>query len=251
MKKLNSINVFGEGSIVQGEYNKIRIFGEGEISGKVKCKFLKIMGECQAHDFLDIEKIRILGEAKIYNELLCRNLKVIGECHLSKISTVYNLKILGELISESNVIIKEKLRILGELNSKGNLRGNIVRVLGELNVKGDCESNIFYSKGRINLHGLLSADKIKIIPRHRSLIEEIGGSEIVIRENRFISFISGSVTSNIIEGDTIVLQNTRCKVVRGHNITILEDCIIDKIEYTGILKVDKRSTVGESICLKN
>ncbi|WP_346816689.1 hypothetical protein [Clostridium septicum] len=40
------------------------------------------------------------------------------------------MKILGELISESNVIIKEKLRILGELNSKGNLRGNIVRVLG-------------------------------------------------------------------------------------------------------------------------
>lgn len=56
-KKLNSINVFGEGSIVQGEYNKIRIFGEGEIRGKVKCKFLKIMRECGAYDFLDIEKL--------------------------------------------------------------------------------------------------------------------------------------------------------------------------------------------------
>ncbi|WP_252250785.1 hypothetical protein [Clostridium sp. ZBS13] len=47
------------------------------------------------------------------------------------------------------------------------------------------------------------------------------------------------------------MENTECKVIRGHNIKILGGCKIDKIKYTGELNIDNNSIVGEKVCLKN
>ncbi|WP_017353762.1 MULTISPECIES: hypothetical protein [unclassified Clostridium] len=44
------------------------------------------------------------------------------------------------------------------------------------------------------------------------------------------------------------MENTECKVIRGHNIKILGGC---KIEYTGKLNIANNSIVGEKVCLKN
>ena len=59
------------------------------------------------------------------------------------------------------------------------------------------------------------------------------------------------LTTNLIEGDKITLENTKCKIVRGHDIVIGPGCEIDKVEYTGKLTIDKDSTVGEEECMKS
>ena len=43
----------------------------------------------------------------------------------------------------------------------------------------------------------------------------------------------GELTTELIEGDEIYLENTNAKIVRGNNITIGEGCNIGLIEYRG------------------
>lgn len=234
MEKLNSIKIMGESSISGGIYDKVTILGEAFSRGKIDCRVVKIIGGFDIKDEFICEKMNIVGTA-VAN---------------SKIRISEALKIIGDLNS-SEVVEVGKVKVVGEGRFQKDLKFHQVDLIGELSVKGNCEGTTFYSRGKAIIDGLLSADTVEIIPDGISTINEIGGSEITIRKTRWISFSRGKVISNTIEGDNIVLENTHCKVVCGHNITILSGCIIDKIEYTGTLTVDSTSRVGEQICLKN
>lgn len=234
MDKLNSIKIMGESSISGGIYNKVTILGDAFSRGKIDCTSVKIIGGFDMKDELICEKMNIVGTAVSNNKLVVRE----------------ELKIVGDLNS-SEVVEAGRVKIVGEGRFQKDLKFHQVDLVGELSVKGNCEGTTFFSRGTAIIDGLLSADTVEIIPDGISTINEIGGSEITIRKKRWISFSRGKVISNTIEGDNILLENTHCKVVCGHNITILGGCIIDKIEYTGTLTVDSSSRVGEQICLKN
>ena len=53
------------------------------------------------------------------------------------------------------------------------------------------------------------------------------------------------LTTNLIEGDEIYLQNTNAKIVRGINITIGEGCNIGLVEYSGEIIISSESIVRE------
>jgi hypothetical protein len=235
MSDLNSIKVIGNGAITSGEYNKVSILGEAVGLDKFKCNYLKIIGNCILKDEIISDKIKIMGE------LLCEN----------KVTTNGELEILGEL-RVLNEYKGNKIKVLGEANFEKNLSFEELSVLGELRVYNNCEGNSFNSRGLLKIDGLLSAENIIINPHHAiSTINEIGGSKIIIKKKGLFSFKESIVISNLIEGDYIELENTQCKIVRGHDVKILGNCKIDKVEYTGTLTIDKNSIVGEKTCLKN
>jgi hypothetical protein len=235
MNDLNSIKVIGNGTVTSGEYDKVSILGEAVALDKFKCNYLKIIGNCTLKDEMISGKIKILGE------LLCENI----------VTTSGELDILGELRA-LNDYKGNKIKVLGEANFGKNLFFEEISILGELTVSDDCEGNLFTSRGRLKIDGLLSAENITINPHHAiSTINEIGGSKIIIKKKGLFSLKESIVVSNVIEGDYIELENTHCKIVRGHDVKILANCKIDKIEYTGSLIIDKSSIVGEETCLKN
>ena len=55
----------------------------------------------------------------------------------------------------------------------------------------------------------------------------------------------GELTTELIEGDEIYLENTNAKIVRGNNITIGEGCNIGLIEYSGEINISSESIVKE------
>lgn len=226
--------ILGDGSIGAGKYNNIKIMGNGTTLGDIECLDIKVMGNGEFRGKVDARKVKVMGDSTFYYDIKVKE----------------NIKILGDMTLEESLTGKY-IKILGDLKVKKNLIFDEVNVLGSMKILGNCEGNYFYNKGEVIVEGLLSADKIEIEPRRLSRIEEIGGSEIIIKKSGWFNIIGGKVSSKLIEGDTIILQNTNCNIVRGHNVTILEGCSIDKIEYTGNLKVDKKSKVGEEICLKN
>lgn len=235
MNDLNSIKVIGNGAITGGEYNKVSIVGEAIAIDKFKCNYLKIIGNCTLKDEIISDKIKILGE------LLCEN----------EVTTNGELEVLGQLRA-FNDYKGNKIKVLGEANFEKNLSFEEINVLGELKVSNDCEGNSFTSRGLLKIDGLLSAENISINPHHAiSTINEIGGSKIIIKKKGLFLFKESLIICNVIEGDYIELENTQCKIVRGHDVKILGDCKIDKVEYTGTLTIDKNSIVGEEICLKN
>lgn len=234
MSELNSLKIIGEGHIFNGEYNNITIIGEAIGNGSFKCNSLKIIGTCNTKEEASFNKMKVMGEFFTENLLSGDTLEVMGQLTASKNLKVNNIKLYGTVKVDEALVFEN------------------MNVLGELFVSKNCEGTTLESSGKLMVEGLLTADTININPREFSVINEIGGSTITIKEKGIKKlFTTGSVKANSIEGDRIILQNTECKVVRGHDITILDGCSIDKIEYTGKLTVDKNSRVGEEICLKN
>lgn len=234
MSNLGSVKILGESSINGGAYNNITILGEAFTRGAVECNNVTILGDIKFNDEVKANNIKILGTAVAESKCIVnKKLKILGNLDAKEDFEISNGKVLGEGAFEKNLIFQD------------------INVLGEVNIKGNCEGNFFKSKGQVNIEGLLSADKIDIDSKSVNMINEIGGSEIIIKKTGLFTLTKGRVMSNVIEGDKVILENTHCKIVRGHNIDILSGCIIDRIEYTGILNVHVDSRVGEEICLKN
>ena len=234
MNDINSIKIIGNGIITNGEYEKVSILGEAIALDSFKCNYLKVVGNCILKDEVIARRVKILGE------MLCEERGI----------TESELEILGELRALKDYKVN-KIKVLGEAIFKENLFFEETDILGKLEVYKDCEGNLFNSRGKLKINGLLSAENIDINPNGISTISEIGGSKIIIRRKGLFSFGESKVISNTIEGDYIELENTECEIVRGHNIRILANCRIGKVEYTGTLSVDNRSIVGEEKCLKN
>ena len=233
------------------ECSDVVIMGDAEFNGAIKSRDVKVMGDSTFQSNINARELNIYGDTTLRGRGILGVLKVRGD-----FKSYSQLEIKDKSIIMGNCEIKEDLKvkyikIMGSINLDKNIYFDIINVLGEIKIIGNCEGNYFYSKGIAKIKGLLSAEKIEIVPKEISEIEEIGGSEMIIRKSRGISILKGKVISKLIEGDNIILENTNCNIVRGHDINILSGCTIDKIEYTGELTIDKNSKVGEKICLKN
>lgn len=264
----NNTKILGDGTIGSGKYNNIKIMGDSTVMGDIECTDVLIMGDGEFNGSVLARDIKIMGDSTFNGFVNARELKIYGDGNLIEKGTVDILSVKGDLKSNSDIEVKEEVSIMGDAEIEGNLRGKNIKIMGEMKlskniyfdtlkvlgkteVNGNCEGNYFYNKGEVRIDGLLSADKIEIVPKRSSKIEEIGGSEIIIKKSGYIDILGGKVTSKLIEGDNIILENTICNVVRGHDINILSGCSIDKIEYTGKLTIDKNSKVGEQVCLRN
>ena len=225
-ENLNDVKILGSGSISQGEYNNVKVAGSGQILGNIITKEIKCSGSMSCN---------------------------------GTVKSSYILKVNGSGIFKEDLTGKEII-----LNGGSSISGNVsfenMISRGSCEINGNCEGEEFNSFGYIRINELLAADKINIVPEGESYIKEIGGEEITIKSEQkkkfmFLKFSfssDGFINCDIIEGDKITLENTKCKIVRGENITIGRGCEIGKIEYTGELNItDEKSIVGEKVCMKN
>lgn len=237
---LNNINVSGLGKIASGEYNNINVSGSGKILGNVKANTIETSGSGKVMGDIEVNTIFTAGYFKSFGEIKA-NEKI--ECA-------------GGFICEKN-INTNKLKISGSLKALGSINFDFIDLAGLIKVIGDCEGRKICGEGKINVKGLLSADEINLKLQGASRANEIGGENIRITAGRtqsikilcFKYIQKVELLCHSIEGDNIYLENTRAKVVRGKNITIGENCVIDEIECSGELNIEDGSKVNNKIVI--
>lgn len=259
MSELYDMKITGSGSISGGEYKDVKIAGSGDILGDIKCEVVAISGEGNCKGKISSKEIKVSGSFTCLNDVEVEEcIKISGVGRFNGTVKSKELRISGD--GHFNGDIKgETIKISGDSNVKGNVSFSNMKISGGVEIQGDCEGNEFIGRGAGTIGGLLSADKIDLKVADTWKIKEIGGEEIkVTKENikkfLFLTFVfrnKGKLVCDSIEGDNINLEYTECNIVRGHNIIIGEGCSIKKIEYSGNLTIDEKSTVGEKVWMKN
>ena len=240
MEKMNNndIKITGSGSSSGGKYNSVIISGSGKINGDLECVDFKTAGSSKVSGNLKADSIKISGSAKIEGDVEVEDIKISGSSH-----------VVGNVKSQS-------IKINGSTHIEGNLYGEEVNIAGSVHIGKNCEAEYFKTSGSFRIQGLLNAGQVIIKLGGRCIVKEIGGEHIEVRVNPFDNSLfrkvidkmfnsRGDLTTELIEGDDIYIQNTNAKIVRGNNITIGEGCNIGLLEYKGDINISDASIVKE------
>ncbi|MFC3882112.1 cytoplasmic protein [Bacillus songklensis] len=212
----------GSGSYPGGRYDKISIRGEGTIVNNVECSVFNVYGTSEAVENVKAGLVKIFGETEVKGNIEAEETTVMGT-----------------MIVGSNAQMK-KIKVFGLLEVGERLVGDQATIKGSIAVNGDVEYETFDSRGGFEIKGLLSADTIKIVSSYgESFAEEIGGGKITVKRgvwlipftNISLSKKEGFLTTKVIEGDDISLENTKADIVRGNKVRIGPGCQIGLVEY--------------------
>lgn len=245
MNELKDMRISGSGTVPGGEFNNVKIAGSGKITGNVKATLISISGSGSSCGNLITNSLKISG-----------SFKCDGTVNATEVITVCGS---GNFLKS---VEGKDITISGSASFGGKVKFDNMTIAGGSTIKNNCEGKCFRSNGKLNISTLLSADIISISPYENCYVKEIGGEKITVLPEKvnsvsfkslFSTFSSdkpGILSSDSIEADKIYLENTKCKIVRGHDIEIGPKCEIGKIEYTGTLSLNEKSTVGEKVCMK-
>jgi cytoskeletal protein CcmA (bactofilin family) len=220
-KNRHNLNISGLMGGQGGLYNSVTINGLGKVKGDLDCIDFFCHGTANIDGRFKAQSAEIHGIARIAADCVAKHMKVHGK------STV-----------------------------GGHLSGEEIEIHGFMNVKGNCDAETFHSRGGFRINGLLNAEKIDIFLYAKCKAKEIGGGIIRVQKPGAMSPFQNLIrtilpkfdvlTTDLIEGDEIVLENTRAKVIRGTKVTIGPGCEIDLVEYKEQLQLDKNAKVAES-----
>jgi len=240
MEKVNygDIKISGSGTSGGGRYNEVTISGSGKINGDLECVDFKTSGSSKVIGNLKAETVKVSGSARIEGNVEAVEMKVSGSSHVT-----------GQVKSQV-------LKISGSTHIEGSLQVEEVTIMGSAHIEKDCDAESFKASGNFKIQGLLNAGKVSINLGGKSSVKEIGGEHIEVKVSIIDNFFfkkaidkmfnsRGELTTEIIEGDEIYLENTNAKVVRGNKVTIGEGCNIGLIEYSGEINVSNESIVQE------
>jgi cytoskeletal protein CcmA (bactofilin family) len=236
---MQNISIMGEGCISSGNYKTVRVMGEGKILGYIEVGKLSIMGTLESESDLKVGKLSISGEGK-FSSINAENISIMG-----------NGKFDGAV--KTNYI-----KIMGEAEIKDNMKAQEIIIMGSLEGKS-VESETFVSNGSFELESL-NANDIKVKLRGPCKGLEIGGETINVKYPRvgkiFLDVVDillfrktkrAELNAETIEADSIYLENTVAKSVKGNNIIIGPGCKIKSIEYKETLYIDNSSMVEKSL----
>lgn len=235
-RKQDSI-INGQGKSAGGTFRNVKINGHGQIHGDVDCL-----------------QLHINGQGELDGGLKAQGAEINGTVHIRGHVGTDRMRVHGEGTIDGNVNCDE-IKVKGNVNVRGNASGETISLEGGASIDGDCEAETFVAKGGFQIGGLLNADHIDVTMHFACRAREIGGGRIHVRAKSGIStllnpflpkFAAKQLEADIIEGDEILLEYTRARVVRGNRVTIGAGCEIDLVEYKQSLMPDKSAKIQES-----
>ncbi|WP_207720947.1 hypothetical protein [Clostridium gasigenes] len=223
---------------VNGEYRDIQIELDAILDGDV-----------------DAIKIKSRGSAEFTGNVIAKEARFGGLCKIGGNCNIDFLEVCGESKIDGNIIADE-LIVDGKLKCNGKLlECNKIKLSGTITSGGELKASVATGKGGLVLEKIES-DNIDLIFNKKTTLKEIKGTKINIIGTKSKGFISkclskgGSLVEiNNIVGNDITLENIEAKSVKGHNIKIGENCIIEKVEYTGEININANSKVTKKIKL--
>lgn len=207
MVELGNLNVVGVSSVSGGSYHKV-----------------KVLGELEVHQDMAAHRIKVVGGMNSKRDLTCDNIGILGTVKANRVTVRETATVLGTL--SAAVIAAEAMEINGEVRCQEEMG------CGELIVRG-----------AIEIDGLLSAESVKIKSGYVSRVKEMGGQKLTVSSP--LPFAKRVLRAELIEFDEIDIKNTEAAVIRGKNIVIGENCIVDVVEYSDNLIRHGNAQIGE------
>ena len=172
------------------------------------------------------EGVDVDGLSKINGDLTCDKADIDGVC-----------KVRG------NVRVQGRVRADGVWKIYGNLDAEDIDVEGVLSVFGDATAESAKIEGALKVEGTFNVGQLDLKFFNAPKIKEIVGGKIHIRNGtrrrRF--------KAELIEGDEVLVQRAKVKVVRGDNVVIGAGCTVDRVEYRSRLDVHPKAVVKEKV----
>ncbi|GAA4299478.1 polymer-forming cytoskeletal protein [Anaerocolumna aminovalerica] len=205
---MRNITIEGLGKISGGEYDIISVEGVGDLTGDIKASKLMVEGVLKCNGSVESDEMNIEGVITLNKSVRVKDLKIEG---------VVNQK-------------KEKI-----------------------------EADYIYCEGVLNSEGEISADKIEVegyisAPEiYGEYIKIVNYKHLLDRDVHFNIFGfgfhnrkgKGRSSVDLMEATTIELSNVKAGSVRGNNVTIGANCVIEEVECDGNLSIDPSAKVGK------
>jgi cytoskeletal protein CcmA (bactofilin family) len=185
-------------------------------------------------------------------------------------SEVASAKITGTWKTEGE-FRGQQVRVSGVLKSEAGIRGEEIDVSGVLKAEGDVQAERFRAEGPVTIDGELNAETVELLLTGESAIESIVGGSVTVRLaqetglgqgplhlNLRLPFLGNHkgklgggnrphLAAELIEADEVELESTDCETVRGVNVRIGPECVIDRIEFSGSLTTAPDAVIREKI----
>jgi cytoskeletal protein CcmA (bactofilin family) len=211
--------IAGAGDVAGGMYGDVTIAGAGTVLGDI-----------------DVTALKVAGTANVQGKVVATTLNVSGNADFAA-DVQANEFIVSGTSEVRGGIGAGVLRVNGACTVIGSVNATKVELRGTMRIGGDVQAESFDAQGVFSVGGLLNAGTVKIRLYGGCDARDIGGERIDVALGKpwaFLPFFGErNLTADTIEGDTVTLENTRAKVVRGRDVRIGTGCEIDLVEYTG------------------
>jgi len=197
----------------------------------------------------------VLGPGRYDYVSAAGSLKITGDVVAKRIS------VSGALSAEGN-IKTESFKCAGAAKIQGEVNGEVISIAGALKAKNVIGEELKFAGGiaaerikgeRIRIGGYFSAqylegEEIHIkMSKEKSKVKEIRGENITVEcERGFLRKYPCKLEAEKIEGEKIYLENVVASYVKGEEVEIGDNCIIDKLEAEK-MSISKKSQVKEVI----
>lgn len=272
MSNYGNLEINGVGSQSGGRFGRVVIAGSGKISGSVECDSFSLpgAGKIEGGGLTVHGPIEIDGAGKVEGPVRGESMEVNGSfktgssCEISG-----DLEVNGSFKTEGGpctvggrLDVSGSIKVEGPLNAgdldvdgalsvEGRVSAGAVEADGAFKVRGEVQAESFRAEGVVKIDGLLNAETVELTLSGEDQIESIGGGQVTVRRGGGIFSLFGRkrphLATNLIEADEIDLEYTDAQVVRGVNVRIGSECVIDRVEYSGSLSTAPDCTVREKI----
>jgi len=266
---VQNLNGVGDINIVNSYVAVTKIAGD-IIATKSKFGMVNVAGQFLCKDVCKVDTLIAIGELEA-EDLECRILRNFSgksvQIHIrdykkgSKLNINSSSKFKGHIKAET-------FENLCDFCLNFDYQFKNVLSIDNLHSERVLECEEMYSFGILDMEGV-NADTIYIHPFTESRLHQVMGSNIRITEtfpmDESFKMIpksadlklylkasvepAGMMQIDSIEGDTIVLDHVKAKLVSGENVTIGDFCIIDRVEYKGSFQISQKASVKEMIQL--
>ena len=256
-------SVPGAGKVEEGGltvHGPLSCHGACKVEQDVRAESLSVHGAFSTEGACEIR-----GDAEVTGSL-----KSDGPCTVAG-----NMRVTGSVKSEGD-LRAGRLQVSGVLKSEASIRAEEITVTGVLKADGDVQAERFTAEGPVTIEGELNAEQVELRLSGESQIGSIGGARVQVRRSgsgsgsgsdsdrvrihldlnlpffgkRRIDYDGKSrscLICQLIEADEIWLENTDAETVRGVNVHIGSECVVDRGEYSGSLTTAADASVGEKI----
>lgn len=240
------------------------------VHGPIQCH-----GACKVEGSVSAEALSVFGAFSTEADCLVRgDAEITGSLKTEGACTVEGqVRVNGSLKSEGEFRCG-KLLVSGVLKCEAPVRAEEISVSGALKTEADVQAEAFRSTGPVTIGGELNAESVELELNGESAIESIVGGSVRVRcalegnsgQDRGIHVhldldlpflgkrrvdydkaMRPHLAADLIEADEIDLEYTDCETVRGVNVRIGPECVIDRVEYSGTLSTAPYATVGEKV----
>lgn len=267
---MENININdANGRFSGGEYDSVIINGVAKCDGDVCCKTMEINGVLKTGS-VHTEALRDNGVFKSHGSVVAESTEVNGTMSIeggiqtNGLDVNGNLSVNGDL-SAGDTEVSGRLHCSGTasvghfdcdglMQVEGCFAAKTIQANGMLKVRGNIEAESIHTDGHISSEAQISADKIVLNGLVKA--DEIVGDEIEISFSSPANLAAGILNklfrsnlqnetkcANLIEATTIRLEGVCAGVVSGENVTIGENCRIDRLDCTGTYTIDPTSTI--------